>query len=196
LRGTFTCARAAAIRMREQGEGGRIITVGSPTGQFGNFGQTNYAAAKAGIVGMVRTWALELARAKITANAILPTAWTDMTATIPVFAPLVDRVAAGEPFPRQVRQEHAIGMPEECAPLIVFLASDQAAEVTGQALGIGGDKLTLYTHPTEAKFIYREGGWNAEQIAEAWADELAPLRQQRFGLHVQPLELGDTERSA
>src|SRR5579875_1002122 len=50
LRGTFTCARAAAIRMREQGEGGRIIVVGSPAGQFGNFGQTNYAAAKAGIV--------------------------------------------------------------------------------------------------------------------------------------------------
>ena len=53
LRGTFTCARAAAVRMREQGEGGRIICVGSPAGQRGNFGQTNYAAAKAGIVGMV-----------------------------------------------------------------------------------------------------------------------------------------------
>ena len=63
LRGTFTCVRAAAIRLREQDEGGRIVCVGSPTGQLGNFGQTNYAAAKAGIVGMVRTWALELARA-------------------------------------------------------------------------------------------------------------------------------------
>ena len=52
LRGTFTCARAAAIQMREQGEGGRIIVVGSPAGQRGNFGQTNYAAAKAGIVGV------------------------------------------------------------------------------------------------------------------------------------------------
>jgi NAD(P)-dependent dehydrogenase (short-subunit alcohol dehydrogenase family) len=51
LRGTFTCTRAAAIRMREQGQGGRIICVGSPTGQVGNFGQTNYAAAKAGITG-------------------------------------------------------------------------------------------------------------------------------------------------
>ena len=55
LRGTFTCVRAAAARMREQGQGGRIICVGSPTGQVGNFGQTNYAAAKTGIVGMVRT---------------------------------------------------------------------------------------------------------------------------------------------
>ena len=62
LRGTFTCTRAAAVRMREQGEGGRIICVGSPTGQVGNFGQTNYAAAKAGIVAFARTGALELAR--------------------------------------------------------------------------------------------------------------------------------------
>jgi NAD(P)-dependent dehydrogenase (short-subunit alcohol dehydrogenase family) len=69
LRGTFTCARAAAIRMREQGGGGLIIVVGSPAGQFGNFGQSNYAAAKAGIVALARTWALELARAGITVNA-------------------------------------------------------------------------------------------------------------------------------
>ena len=64
LRGTFTCARAAAIRLREQGEGGRIVVVGSPAGQFGNFGQTNYAAAKAGIVAFARTWSLELAAAR------------------------------------------------------------------------------------------------------------------------------------
>jgi NAD(P)-dependent dehydrogenase (short-subunit alcohol dehydrogenase family) len=186
--------------MREQGEGGRIITVGSPTGQFGNFGQTNYAAAKAGIVGMLRTWALELARSKITVNTIVPTAWTEMTATIPVYAPLVDRIAAGQRFPRQVRQQHALGMPEDCAPLIVFLASDAAADVTGQAIGIGGDKLTLYTHPTEAKFIYRDGGWSAAQIAEAWADELAPLRaslrEQRSGLELPPLELDNPEANA
>ena len=89
LRGTFTCARAAAIRMREQGDGGRIVVVGSPAGQYGNFGQTNYAAAKAGIVAFARTWALELARSSITVNAIVPTAWTQMTATIPIYAPLV-----------------------------------------------------------------------------------------------------------
>ena len=62
LRGTFTCVREAATYMRENEIAGRIICIGSPTGQRGNFGQTNYAAAKAGIVGMVRTWALELKR--------------------------------------------------------------------------------------------------------------------------------------
>ena len=96
LRGTFTCVREAAIHLREQGEGGRIICIGSPTGQRGNFGQTNYAAAKAGIVGMVRTWALELKRAGITANAVIPVAATAMTATVPYFAAAVEADAKGE----------------------------------------------------------------------------------------------------
>src|SRR5687768_18519699 len=76
LRGTFTCGRAAAVHMRERGEGGRLILVSSPAGQRGNFGQTNYAAAKAGIVAMARTWAMELARADVTVNAVVPNAAT------------------------------------------------------------------------------------------------------------------------
>ena len=143
LRGTFTCARAAAIRMREQDGGGRIIVVGSRAGQFGNFGETNYAAAKAGIVAFARTWALELARFRITVNAIIPTAWTAMTASIPAFAQVAARTAAGEPLPEVMRRRYAIGTPEDCAPLAVFLASDVAAAITGQAIGIGADKLTL-----------------------------------------------------
>ena len=95
LRGTFTCVREAATYMREHEVAGRIICIGSPTGQRGNFGQTNYAAAKAGIVGMVRTWALELKRAGITANAVIPVAATAMTATVPYFAAAVEADAAG-----------------------------------------------------------------------------------------------------
>ena len=129
LRGTFLCARAATIRMREQGAGGRIIVVGSPAGQYGNFGQTNYGAAKAGVVAFARTWSLELARASITVNAIVPTAWTAMTASIPLYKPLVARAAAGEPFPPAVRREHAIGRSEDCAGLVVFLTSDAAAGI-------------------------------------------------------------------
>lgn len=188
LRGTFTCARAAAVRMRDQGKGGSIIVVGSPAGQFGNFGQTNYAAAKAGIVAFARTWALELARSQITVNAIVPTAWTDMTASIPIYAPVADLIEAGEPLPRTARREHAIGMPEECAPLVVFLASDAARDVTGQAIGLGGDKLTLYTHPSEAAVEYRDGGWSADDVAEAWNSRLARQRQSS-GVQLPPLEL-------
>jgi NAD(P)-dependent dehydrogenase (short-subunit alcohol dehydrogenase family) len=188
LRGTFTCARAAAIRMRAQGEGGRIIVVGSPAGQLGNFGQTNYAAAKAGIAAFARTWALELARARITVNAVIPTAWTAMTASIPAFAPLAQLIAAGRPLPRQVRQQHAIGMAEECAPLVVFLASEAAAQVTGQCIGLGGDRLALWSHPAEAVTLMREGGWSAEQIAEAWERDLSGSRQ-GFGLQFEDLGL-------
>ena len=188
LRGTFTCARAAAIQMREQGEGGRIIVVGSPAGQFGNFGQTNYAAAKAGIVAFARTWSLELARSGITVNAIVPTAWTQMTATIPIYAPLAGHVEAGQTLPTEVRREHALGMPDDCAPLVVFFASEAGADVTGQAVGIGGDRLTLYSHPAEAAVADKDGGWSAEEIAAAWAERFADSRQSS-GITLPPLQL-------
>jgi 3-oxoacyl-[acyl-carrier protein] reductase len=188
LRGTFTCARAAAIEMREQADGGRIIVVGSPAGQRGNFGQTNYAAAKAGIAAFARTWAMELARSEITVNAIVPTAWTAMTSTIPVYAPLVERVERGEGLPRAVRQEHAVGMPEDCAGLVVFLASAAGAAVTGQAIGIGGDRLSVWSHPAEVAFELREGGWSAEAIAESWDEMIAPALQ-TYGIEFAELDL-------
>lgn len=181
LRGTFTCARAAALRFREQGEGGRIIVIGSPAGQYGNFGQTNYAAAKAGVVAFARTWALELARAGVTVNAVVPTAWTAMTETIPIYAPLVGRDA----FPPEVRREHALGPASDCAPLVVYLASDAAAGVTGQALGIGGDRLSLYSHPAEAAFALRDGGWTADTIAEA----VAGFAWEPYGVRLPELDL-------
>lgn len=188
LRGTFTCARAAAVQMRAQEEDGRIIVVGSPAGQCGNFGQTNYAAAKAGIVAFARTWAMELARSAITVNAIVPTAWTQMTASIPIYEPLVERVEAGEPLPREVRQAHAIGMPEDSAALVVFLASDAAANVTGQAIGIGGDRLTMWSHPSEIAAAFSEGGWTPEQIAENWAATVGAA-EQSYGVKLPPLDL-------
>ncbi len=188
LRGTFTCARAAAVRMRAQEEGGRIVVVGSPAGQRGNFGQTNYAAAKAGIVAFARTWAMELARSDITVNAIVPTAWTRMTASIPVYEPLVERVEAGEPLPREVRQAHAIGMPEDSAALVVFLASDAGAAVTGQAIGIGGDRLSMWSHPEEVAAAFSEGGWTPEQIAENWTATVGAA-EQTYGVTLPPLDL-------
>jgi NAD(P)-dependent dehydrogenase (short-subunit alcohol dehydrogenase family) len=190
LRGTFTCARAAAVRMREQGEGGRIVVVGSPAGQRGNFGQTNYAAAKAGIVAFARTWAMELARAEITVNAIIPTAWTRMTETIPIYAPIAERVEQGLPLPSQLRRAHAIGMPEDSAGLVVFLASDRAAGVTGQAIGIGGDRLSLWSHPAEIVTAFEEGGWSADSIAEAWSATLGAAPQ-GYGIELPPLGLDD-----
>jgi NAD(P)-dependent dehydrogenase (short-subunit alcohol dehydrogenase family) len=121
-------------------------------------------------------------------NAIVPTAWTAMTASIPAYAPLVERVARGEGLPRVVRQEHAVGMPEDCAGLVVFLASDAAAGISGQCIGIGGDRLSLWSHPAEVVFELREGGWSAEQIAERWAPAFAAA-QQTYGIEFAELDL-------
>jgi 3-oxoacyl-[acyl-carrier protein] reductase len=170
LRGTFTCARAAAVHFRERGEGGRLILIGSPAGQRGNFGQTNYAAAKAGIAAMTRTWAMELARAQVTVNAVIPTAATAMTRTIPVLGRYAEMLERGEPVPAAVRRDVPLGTVDDCAGLVVYLASDDAAAVTGQCLGIGGDRLALWSHPSEKAVAFRDGGWDADAIAEAFAD--------------------------
>lgn len=177
LRGAFTCGRAAATYLREQGEGGRIILIGSPAGQFGSFGQTNYASVKAGVVAMARTWSLELARAEITANAVIPVALSPMTATIPKYKDVYERYLAGEPIPAQYRHDNALGTPEDVAPLIVWLASEDSREVTGQAIGIGGDKLTLYSHPAELAVEYSDGGWSADGIGDAWRSSFASRAQ-------------------
>ncbi|MFF0669499.1 SDR family oxidoreductase [Streptomyces tendae] len=169
LRGTFTCARAAAVRMREQGEGGRIVLISSPAGQRGNFGQTNYAAAKAGIVAMARTWAMELSRAGITVNAVVPVAATEMTKTIPAFGPDIEEAErTGAPLPDWLRKDEGLGTVEDVASLITFLASDSSKDVTGQAIGIGGDRLALWSHPAEKSVAFADGGWSADTIAEQW----------------------------
>jgi NAD(P)-dependent dehydrogenase (short-subunit alcohol dehydrogenase family) len=169
LRGTFTCARAAVRQMRAQGSGGRIVVVSSIAGQRGNFGQTNYAAAKAGIAAYARTWAMECAKHNITVNAIVPNAITRMISTIPGMESLVEAAERGEPLPPAVRKQMGMGTAEDVAPLLVFLSSDQAAGITGQCIGLGGDKLSLWSHPKEISVAYRDGGWTADAIAEVWS---------------------------
>ena len=170
LRGTFTTARAAVQQFREQGGRGSLVLIASPAGQRGNFGQTNYASAKAGIAAMARTWSMELGRAGIDVNAVVPVAATEMTKTIPVFAPIIEESErTGQPFPDWLRKDEGLGTPEDAAALIVFLASDASKGITGQAIGIGGDRLALWAHPQEKAFALRDGGWTADAIAEQWS---------------------------
>ncbi|MER5218633.1 SDR family NAD(P)-dependent oxidoreductase [Streptomyces sp. NPDC002838] len=179
LRGTFTCGRAAAARFREQGEGGRLILVGSPAGQRASFGQTAYSASKGAIVAMTRTWALELAKIDVTVNAVVPTALTRMVATMPRVGDLVAKVDAGESVPDAVRRQ-GLGSPDDVAPMIVYLASKESAHVTGQAIAAGGDRIALWTHPGEVEERFRQGGWTAGSVAElfagAYADRLQDFR--------------------
>lgn len=186
LRGTFTCVREAATYMRANEIPGRIICIGSPTGQRGNFGQTNYAAAKAGIVGMVRTWAQELKKAGITANAVIPVAATAMTATIPYFAAAMEADAAGAPMPPFFRHDLGFGTSDDVAGLISYLASDAAAGVSGQAIGVGGDRIQLWSHPQPVVTAYHDGGWSYEAL-EAEFPEALGGSQQSVGEKFPPL---------
>lgn len=164
LRGTFTCVRAAYAYFKEHDIKGRIIAIGSPTGQRGNFGQTNYAAAKAGIVGMVRTWALEMQRAGVTVNAVIPVAATAMTEAVPYFSAAIEADKAGEPMPEFFRKELGFGTAADVAGLVAFLSSDEAANISGQAIGVGGDRLQVWAHPEPIATEYREGGWTYEAM--------------------------------
>lgn len=164
LKGTFTCVREAFAYFKENGIAGRIITIGSPTGQRGNFGQTNYAAAKAGIVGMVRTWALEMKKAGVTVNSVIPVAATAMTKTVPYFQKAVEADERGDAMPAFFRHDLGFGTADDVSGLVAFLASDEAAGITGQAIGAGGDRLQLWTHPEAAATEYREGGWGYQDL--------------------------------
>ncbi|MEF2978353.1 SDR family NAD(P)-dependent oxidoreductase [Subtercola sp. YIM 133946] len=186
LRGTFTCAREAYGYFKENGVAGRIIAIGSPTGQRGNFGQTNYAAAKAGIVGMVRTWALEMKKSGTTVNAVVPVAATAMTRTVPYFKPAIDADDAGQPMPDFYRKDLGFGTADDVAGLVSYLASDAAADVNGQVIGIGGDRVQIYTHPEAAVTAYRDGGWSVESLTDEFGDILRE-NQQSIGEEFPPL---------
>lgn len=166
LRGTFTCGRAAARRFQAQGTGGSLILIGSPAGQWGSFGQTSYSAAKGAIATLAQTWAMELARLSIRVNAVIPIALTRMSATIPGMGELVSAVEAGEPVPPAHRVV-GLGTAEDVAGLVAFLASDASIGITGQCIGLGGDRLVLWSHPAEMYTSLREGGWDEASIATA-----------------------------
>jgi NAD(P)-dependent dehydrogenase (short-subunit alcohol dehydrogenase family) len=156
LRGTFLCTRAAALHLRDRGEGGRIINTTSVSGLLGNFGQSNYAAAKAGIYGLTRTAALELKKHRITVNALAPIALTRMTEDLPMMQAMAeaDRLLA----------------PELVAPVALFLASDEARDITGEIVGIEGRRLYLYRmHQTRAAVPAGEA-WSVEEIRQRWAE--------------------------
>jgi hypothetical protein len=97
-----------------------------------------------------------------------------MTETIPALAPYVAAMRRGEEMPPFARRALAFGTPEDAAGLVAFLASDAAAGITGQAVGIGGDRLALWSHPAEVVVEFAEGtGWSPDAIAGIWPDKFA-----------------------
>lgn len=131
LKGVFNLTRLVGPHMMEKGQGS-IINISSIVGEYGNIGQTNYAATKAGVIAMTKTWAKELARkgAKVRVNAIAPGyVMTDILKTVP--EELLQKFAAMTMLGR-------LGQPEEVAKAALFLASDDASYVTGHVLDVNG----------------------------------------------------------
>jgi 3-oxoacyl-[acyl-carrier protein] reductase len=129
LKAVFLCTRAVSPQMIAQG-GGVILNASSVVGLYGNFGQTNYVATKAGVIGMTRTWARELGKFKIRVNAIAPGfIGTEMVRAMP--PKVVEGMVARTPVGR-------LGEPEDIANAYCWLASDQASFVSGAVLSVDG----------------------------------------------------------
>jgi NAD(P)-dependent dehydrogenase (short-subunit alcohol dehydrogenase family) len=153
LTGSFACLQAAARVMKEQGTGGRIINTSSSSGLLGNFGQANYGAAKIGVHALTRIAAMELAKYWITVNAIAPFARTRMTADIAEYQDSVNVETMG---------------PEYIAPLVAYLASDEARRITGQTFGVECNRLFVYKMMTSHGVTKRDSEpWAVAEIGNA-----------------------------
>ena len=166
LRGHFVTTRFATAHWREQSKAaggpvyGRIVNTSSEAFVAGSAGQPNYAAAKGGIVSLVRSAAAGLYRYGVTANAIAPVARTRMSANVPT-------------------ELAEMGDPEDVAPMVVYLLSEKAKHVTGQVYTVVGSKIAVWNQPVEVRAMWAEGRWTPEQIAARLDSNIG---QERMGL--------------
>jgi NAD(P)-dependent dehydrogenase (short-subunit alcohol dehydrogenase family) len=169
LKGTFNCVRHACTHMREQ-RYGRIVTFSSGAGLFGNPGQANYGAAKSAIGGLTKVAARDLGRYGVTVNAICPVAGTRMT--------LSEAYLRARELRRQQgiqREDRGVADierldPGDIAPMVVFLASERAANVNGQFFLCWGSAVALLSQPRPVKTLFKgDGVWTLAEL-----ERLAP----------------------
>ena len=154
LNGSFYVARAAAPHFKSQ-ESGCYIHMTSTSGLVGNLGQANYSAAKLGIVGLSKSIALDMAKYHVRSNCIAPFAWSRMIGSIPT-----------ESDDQKARVEKMKVMEtSKIAPLAVFLASDQAGDVSGQIFAVRANELFLMSQNRPVRSVHRADGWTPETIA-------------------------------
>jgi len=168
LKGTFNTVRAAAPAFKDQ-NGGAVINFTSTSGLLGNVGQVNYGAAKLGVVGLTRNAALDMRKYNVRVNAVAPFAWTRLTASIP-----------GADDPNNVRIQNLKKMdPAQIAPLVTFLGSEGAKEITGQVFCVRGNEIILFSLPRPVRQIHKSGGWTPQDVAEiipgAFKQNFSPL---------------------
>ena len=177
LSAAFYLANAATPLLREQAKAGRGQAVGAPydwgrivnvvstAGFYGNYGQVAYASAKAGLMGLTRVVALDLARAGVTCNAVAPFAATRVTDTI---QPANNAQAAYKARALTVSADHV-------ATFVAYLAAPAAQGVSGQLFGVRGREVLLFSQVRPAaRIVNQAGAWDVPALAHAVADELAP----------------------
>jgi len=179
LTGHFNVARAAINLFREQNYG-RIINFSSGSGMIGQVGQTNYGAAKLGTVALARILAKESEAKGITVNVVCPSAHTRMSDSVPT---------PKDPEERRRREERLkANAPANVAPLVVYLASEDAGHITGQVLGIRAGELYCYSLPAPSRMLHHQGGWTPELIRDVGIKGLGPfLTPVRMSKEVMPL---------
>jgi NAD(P)-dependent dehydrogenase (short-subunit alcohol dehydrogenase family) len=156
MKGTYYCAQAVCRQLKVQNSGGRIINTTSVSGLMGNFGQANYSAAKAGIYGFTRTLSMEMARAKVTVNAVAPVAFTRMTEDL--------KMVQAIPNAKEMLA------PEHISPVVLFLASDLAADINGTIVGVMGTKVSLYKMIETSGTTPKGAEWTPQELRERWAE--------------------------
>ncbi len=160
LKGTFNTCKWASIRFRAQ-QSGRLINFSS-TSAFGAPGQPNYAAAKAGIIGLTLSCAAALSRSNVTANAILPTGTTRMIDSIPRAR---EAVAATGKLPSELAEGTEYD-PANVAPLVAFLASDAAQAISGHIFGSFGYNVALMSQPKVIRTLRSDHPWTVDELCE------------------------------
>jgi NAD(P)-dependent dehydrogenase (short-subunit alcohol dehydrogenase family) len=168
LRGTFAPSRWAATYWRERAKEGRandarIISTASPSGIYGNPGQANYGAAKAGIASFTIIAAMELGRYGVTANAIAPVALTRMTENLGMGA------AAAEQKPEQFNALAA----ENVAPLVVWLGSSESAEITGRVFNVAGGRISVAEGWHAGPGVDKGDRWDPAELGKVVPDLVA-----------------------
>ena len=159
LKGTFSVVKNACILFRQQ-RSGRVITFSSTSGLYGNSGQANYGAAKDGIAGFTRVVARDMGRYGVTANSIAPSASTRMIGSVPEEAR--DLRAARGMTGGNVGELR--GQPEDIAPFVTWLASDEAAQVNGHIFYVTAGLVSLLNEPEPVRTMHKEGRWTIEEI--------------------------------